>query len=60
MGGKYNVVLDRGTYIGVQNHDGKLSCSFLGFLRKEKGSHSTVLSLKTKPFGKRRSRISKK
>ena len=57
-GGKYNVVGDHGTYIVVQNYDGKLSCNCLGFLGRGRCSHSTAVLLRTKPFGKRRHRIS--
>ena len=58
-GGKYNVVGDHGTYIVVQNYDGKLSCNCLGFLRRGKCSHSTAVLLRSKSFRKRRPRVSK-
>lgn len=55
-GGRYNVVGDHGTYIVVKNYDGKLSCNCLGFLRREKCSHSTAVLLLTKNSRKRRHR----
>jgi hypothetical protein len=57
--GKYNVVGDHGTYIVVQNYDGKISCNCLGFLRRGKCSHSIALLLSTKQSRKRRSNLSK-
>ena len=58
--GKYNVVGDHGTYFVVQNHDGKLSCNCLGFLRRRKCSHSTAVLLRGGFYRERRPKASKK
>jgi len=58
-GGKFNVVGDHGTYIVVQNYDGKVSCNCLGFLRRKKCSHSIAVLMRTKSSKKRRFRASK-
>jgi len=58
-GGTYNVVGDHGTYIVVQNYDGKVSCNCLGFLGKGKCSHSTAVLMLTHSSRKRRPKRSK-
>jgi hypothetical protein len=56
-GGKFNVVGDHGTYIVVQNYDGAVSCNCLGFLRRNKCSHSiAVLIMRNKSSKKRRNK----
>ena len=52
-GGNFNVVGDHGTYIVVQNYDGVVSCNCLGFLRRNKCSHSIAVLMRKKPFKKR-------
>ncbi|UCE57927.1 MAG: hypothetical protein JSW19_01680 [Candidatus Bathyarchaeota archaeon] len=58
-GGTYNVVGDHGTYIVVQNYDGRVSCNCLGFLRKERCSHSTAVLMLANSSRKRRPKRSK-
>ena len=53
-GGKFNVVGDHGTYIVVQNYDGTVSCNCLGFLRRNKCSHSIAVLMRNK-YSKKRS-----
>jgi hypothetical protein len=53
-GGKYNVVGDHGTYIVVEDFNGRISCNCLGFLNRGKCSHSTAVLLLTKTKRKRR------
>ena len=54
--GKFNVVGDHGTYIVVQNYDGTVSCNCLGFLRRNKCSHSIAVLMRNKSSRKRRNR----
>jgi predicted nucleic acid-binding Zn finger protein len=58
-GGKFNVVGDHGTYIVVENYDGKISCNCPGFLKRGRCSHSTAVLLLTKTSRRRKSRPSK-
>jgi predicted nucleic acid-binding Zn finger protein len=43
--GLFNVVGDHGTYIVVENYDGKISCNCTGFVSKGRCSHSVAVAL---------------
>lgn len=46
--GLYNVVGDHGTYAVAVDHTGQLSCNCLGFLQKNRCSHTLAVYLITK------------
>ena len=46
--GIYNVIGDHGTYTVVQDYTGKLSCSCLGFMKKQRCSHAVAVMIMTK------------
>jgi len=56
--GVYNVVGDHGTYIVVQDYDGKVSCNCPGFVEKGKCSHSTAVLILSRSSRERRTKRS--
>jgi hypothetical protein len=41
--GTFNVIGDHGTYIVVQDYEGKVSCNCPGFVKNGRCSHSTAV-----------------